>query len=269
MPIAGAARRARPRRARRRAAGRARRARAALAAGARAGLPRCLSCASPWATPASRSRPSATTRAAIATGMGGTMRDGLAVRAERGGVGLAITDVLLLDPVLGVRRTSIGVDGRPRRGGRAARAIPTRWTRSTSCSTPPTAVLDGRSFDRDARRHRLPRALALAADLRRGARRRADDARDAGLRAGLEPRLQPAEEGLRATWAALEAHPAQRVPPRARLVRAARAGRAGAARRRRRAQDPRGRRRRARAAALRARHRGRATTCSSRSTPTA
>src|SRR4051812_18467237 len=49
----------------------------------------------------------------IAAGMGGTMRDGLAVRAERGGIALAITDVLLLDPVLGVRRTSIGVaDGR-------------------------------------------------------------------------------------------------------------------------------------------------------------
>ena len=49
----------------------------------------------------------------IAPGMGGTMRDGLAVRTERGGVALAITDVMLLDPVLGVRRTSIGVaDGR-------------------------------------------------------------------------------------------------------------------------------------------------------------
>ena len=56
----------------------------------------------------------------IATGMGGTLRDGLAVRAERGGVGLAITDVLLLDPVLGVRRTSIGVtDGRITAVGRA------------------------------------------------------------------------------------------------------------------------------------------------------
>lgn len=44
-------------------------------------------------------------------GWGGTMRDGLGVRAERGGVEIAITGGLLLDPVLGVRRTSIGVRG--------------------------------------------------------------------------------------------------------------------------------------------------------------
>ncbi|MEA2220193.1 MAG: urease subunit alpha, partial [Solirubrobacteraceae bacterium] len=56
----------------------------------------------------------------IAAGMGGTMRDGLAVRAERGGVALAITDVLLLDPVLGGRRTSIGIaEGRVVAVGRA------------------------------------------------------------------------------------------------------------------------------------------------------
>ena len=44
-------------------------------------------------------------------GWGGTMRDGLGVRAERGGVEIAITGGLVLDPVLGVRRTSIGVVG--------------------------------------------------------------------------------------------------------------------------------------------------------------
>ena len=44
-------------------------------------------------------------------GWGGTMRDGLGVRAERGGVEIAITGGLVLDPVLGVRRTSIGVSG--------------------------------------------------------------------------------------------------------------------------------------------------------------
>ena len=53
-------------------------------------------------------------------GWGGTMRDGLGVRAERGGVEIAITGGLLLDPVLGVRRTSIGVrDGRIVAVGRA------------------------------------------------------------------------------------------------------------------------------------------------------
>jgi urease subunit alpha len=42
---------------------------------------------------------------------GGTMRDGLGVRAGRGGVEIAICNGLLLDPVLGVRRTSIGITG--------------------------------------------------------------------------------------------------------------------------------------------------------------
>ncbi len=44
-------------------------------------------------------------------GWGGTMRDGLGVRAERGGVEVAITGGLVVDPVLGVRRTSIGISG--------------------------------------------------------------------------------------------------------------------------------------------------------------
>lgn len=44
-------------------------------------------------------------------GWGGTMRDGLGVRAERGGVEIAITGGLLIDPLLGVRRASIGVAG--------------------------------------------------------------------------------------------------------------------------------------------------------------
>jgi urease subunit alpha len=39
------------------------------------------------------------------------MRDGLGVRAERGGVEIAITGGLLIDPLLGVRRASIGVAG--------------------------------------------------------------------------------------------------------------------------------------------------------------
>ena len=41
------------------------------------------------------------------------MRDGLGVRAERGGVEIAVVGGLVLDPVLGVRATSIGIsDGR-------------------------------------------------------------------------------------------------------------------------------------------------------------
>jgi urease subunit alpha len=45
----------------------------------------------------------------IVPGWGGNHRDGLGVRAERGGVDIAVVGGLLLDPVLGVRRTSIGV----------------------------------------------------------------------------------------------------------------------------------------------------------------
>ena len=72
---------------------------------------------------------------AILPGFGGTLRDGLGVLAGRGGVELAIVGGLLLDPVLGVRRTSIGIaGGRVRRSG--APATPTRWTGSRSCSIP-------------------------------------------------------------------------------------------------------------------------------------
>jgi urease subunit alpha len=39
------------------------------------------------------------------------MRDGLGVRAERGGVDVAVVGGLVLDPVLGVLRTSIGITG--------------------------------------------------------------------------------------------------------------------------------------------------------------
>jgi urease subunit alpha len=56
----------------------------------------------------------------ILAAWGNTMRDGLGVRAERGGVELAITGGLLFDPVLGVRETSIGIaNGRVTAIGRA------------------------------------------------------------------------------------------------------------------------------------------------------
>lgn len=45
----------------------------------------------------------------IVPGWGGTHRDGLGVRAERGGVDVAVVGGLVLDPLLGVRRTSIGI----------------------------------------------------------------------------------------------------------------------------------------------------------------
>ena len=57
---------------------------------------------------------------ALVPGFGNTMRDGLGVRAERGGVDVAIVGGLVLDPVLGVRYASIGVrDGRVVAVGRA------------------------------------------------------------------------------------------------------------------------------------------------------
>jgi urease subunit alpha len=56
----------------------------------------------------------------LVPGFGNTMRDGLGVRAERGGVDVAIVGGLLLDPLLGVRYASIGVtDGRVVAVGRA------------------------------------------------------------------------------------------------------------------------------------------------------
>lgn len=56
----------------------------------------------------------------LVPGFGNTMRDGLGVRAERGGVDIAIVGGLIIDPILGVRRASIGVrDGRVVSVGRA------------------------------------------------------------------------------------------------------------------------------------------------------
>lgn len=47
----------------------------------------------------------------LVPGFGNTMRDGLGVRAQRGGVDTAIVGGLILDPILGVRYASIGVVG--------------------------------------------------------------------------------------------------------------------------------------------------------------
>jgi urease subunit alpha len=56
----------------------------------------------------------------IVPGWGGTHRDGLGVRAERGGIDIAVVGGLLLDPTIGAVRTSIGIrDGRVCAVGRA------------------------------------------------------------------------------------------------------------------------------------------------------
>jgi urease subunit alpha len=47
----------------------------------------------------------------IVPGWGGTHRDGLGVRADRGGVDIAVVGGLVLDAAIGVRRTSIGIRG--------------------------------------------------------------------------------------------------------------------------------------------------------------
>ena len=78
---------------------------------------------------------------ALVPGFGNTMRDGLGVRAERGGVDVAITGGLVLDPILGVRRTSIGVkDGRVVAVGRAGNPDTTDGVEVVVDVT--TAVLD-------------------------------------------------------------------------------------------------------------------------------
>jgi urease subunit alpha len=56
----------------------------------------------------------------LVPGFGNTMRDGLGVRAERGGVEVAIVGGLIIDPILGIRYASLGVrDGRIVSVGRA------------------------------------------------------------------------------------------------------------------------------------------------------
>src|SRR4051812_38803472 len=137
--------------------------------------------------------------------MGGTMRDGLAVRAERGGVALAITDVLLLDPVLGVRHTSIGVaDGRVVAVGRAGN--PDTMDAIDVVLDSATAVIDGRGLIAtpggvDCHVHWLSPQICDAA-LAGGLTTLVMQDYGPTWNLGCNP-----EEGLRATWAALEAHP--------------------------------------------------------------
>lgn len=142
---------------------------------------------------------------AIRPGFGGTMRDGLGVLAGRGGVELAIIGGLLLDPVLGVRRTSIGISGgRVVAVGRAGN--PDTMDGIEVVLDPSTAILDATGMivtpgAVDPHVHWLSPQVATAA-----------------LGAGVTTLLiqdfgpvwnlgcNPAE-GLAATWAALESVP--------------------------------------------------------------
>jgi urease subunit alpha len=141
----------------------------------------------------------------ILPGFGNTMRDGLGVRAERGGVELAIVGGLLADPVLGVRYTSLGVrDGRIVSIGRAGN--PDTMDGVEVVLDTGTAVVDATGMvvtpgGVDPHVHWLSPQVA-----------------DTALAGGLTTLViqdfgpiwnlgtNPAE-GLAATWAALEAYP--------------------------------------------------------------
>ena len=142
---------------------------------------------------------------AILPGFGGTLRDGLGVLAGRGGVEIAIVGGLVLDPVLGVRRTSIGISGgRITAIGRAGN--PDTMDGIEVVLDPSTAILDAHGLivtpgAVDPHVHWLSPQVATTA-----------------LAGGITTLLiqdfgpvwnlgcNPAE-GLAATWAALEAVP--------------------------------------------------------------
>ena len=220
-----------------------------------------------WVDARARRRRAARTRSCPA---GATrMRDGLGVRAERGGVEIAIVGGLRARPGArraARRRSASATAGSSRSAGPGTR---TRWTASTSCSTPARRSFDARGTDRHARRRRLhvhwlsPQVVdaALAGGL--------TTLRHPGLRArsGTSARTRPRR--LAATWAALEGDPAER------RVAGARAPRRGPSRSRTRsgAAAP-GSRSTRTSAPARSRSAARstsptATTSSSRSTPTA
>ena len=183
------------------------------------------------------------------------MRDGLGVRAERGGVEIAVVGGLLLDPVLGVRATSLGIsDGRIVSIGRAGN--PDTMDGIEVVLDTGTAVFDARGLivtpgGIDTHVHLLSPQVC-----------------DAALAGGLTTlvtqewgpvwNLGPnPPEAMAMMWAAFDAIPLNFAMLVRGLVGAPGAGRARARARRRRAQDPRGRQRGARADPLRARGRRR------------
>jgi urease subunit alpha len=141
----------------------------------------------------------------ILPGFGNTMRDGLGVRAERGGVELAVVGGLVADPVLGVRHASLGsAGGRIVAIGRAGN--PDTMDGIDVVLDTATSVVDATGMvvtpgGVDPHVHWLSPQVA-----------------DAALAGGITTLVMqdygpvwnlggnPAE-GLAATWAALEAHP--------------------------------------------------------------
>jgi len=141
----------------------------------------------------------------ILPGFGNTMRDGLGVRAQRGGVEIAIVGGLVLDPVLGVRATSLGVaEGRVVALGRAG---------NPDVMDGVEVVLDTETAVVDATGH-----LVTPGGVDPHVHWLSPQVTDAALAGGLTTLVlqdfgpvwnlgaNPAE-GLAATWAALEAVP--------------------------------------------------------------
>jgi urease subunit alpha len=141
----------------------------------------------------------------ILPGFGGTMRDGIGVRAGRGGVELAIIGGLIADPVLGVRRASIGIsDGRIVAIGRAGN--PDTMDGIDVVLDPATAVLDANGM--------IVTPGAIDTHVHWLSPQVADSALAAGLTTLVIQDFGPVwnlgcnpAEGLHATWAALEEVP--------------------------------------------------------------
>ena len=160
----------------------------------------------------------------ILPGFGNTMRDGLGVRAERGGVELAIVGGLVADPVLGVRHTSLGIaGGRIVAIGRAGN--PDTMDGIEVVLDTATSVVDATGMivtpgGVDPHVHWLSPQVAETA-LAGGLTTLVIQDYGPIWNLGTNP-----AEGLAATWAALEAHAGQRRAAGARLVGAPRPGRA-------------------------------------------
>ncbi len=201
-------------------------------------------------------------------GFGKTGRDGLMAKAVTGTCDFVIPNVVIVDPILGVRKAAIGIrDGRIAAIGRAGNPDTMDGPIDVVVGVN-TAVYSGEGLIATAGVDRHARPPAVAARRRPGARRRHHDHGGAGLRPGLEPRRQP---GLRAASHARRDGrlAAQHRAAGARLLVAARAARGQPHRRGGGPQDPRGRGR-ARDRARHARSRSpRPSTCRSPSTPTA
>jgi urease subunit alpha len=141
----------------------------------------------------------------ILPGFGNTMRDGLGVRAERGGVEIALVGGLVADPVLGVRCTSLGIaDGRVVAVGRAGN--PDTMDGVDVVLDTATAVVDATGLivtpgGVDPHVHWLSPQVAATA-LAGGLTTLVIQDYGPVWNLGTNP-----AEGLVATWAALEAHP--------------------------------------------------------------